>query len=173
MVSLRICPGIPGKLRNRLRGSVKPIRRGIVASLAFTLSTLLTFLGCLFAAEVALGRRVTRRDPEPQRGRGKSAPEGEPLLPPIACAPTALPDAPAGRGVEFFAQPQGECPVLGGRSPIRRAPGLANGFSRCVHFPRCRHRHAASRCSQISVQEWLKLNQSPGSSSHHRRHRAS
>ncbi len=173
MARLRMGPGIPGKIRKRLKGSFKPLRRGISSSLAFALFALVGFLGCLFAAEVALGRRVTRRDAELERHRGKPGPEGEELLPSPFARLSAPSNAPAGRDVGFFGQSHGQCPVPGGRASDRRAPGLANGFSRCIHFPPCRHTHAASRFSTVSVQDWLKLNQPPGFRSNHRRLRDS
>jgi hypothetical protein len=171
MVRLRISPGVPGKLRQRLKGSVKPLRRGITSSLIFAFEALVTFLGCLFAAEVALGRKVTSREPEPERRHARLGPEGEELEPSPLASLSAPLNTAAGCGVGFFGQSQAQCPITGGRASRPRTLKPANGFSRCVYFPPCPHRHAASRISNYSVQDWLNLNHPRGFQSNPRRHR--
>jgi hypothetical protein len=146
------------------RLKIRRLRSRITTGVDYAISSTVSLLGCLFAAEVAIGRRITRRDPEPALRREADAEHHEtPLLPALA----EQSDFPlhTGRRVEIFGRPSGSCPVIGGRAPARHGRKCLTGRARCIHFPRCKYRRAASRCSKVSVQDWLKLHQPPSSRS--------
>jgi hypothetical protein len=160
----------PGRLTAVLqRLKIRRLRSRIANGVDCAISSTVSLLGCLFAAEVAVGLRITRRDPNPVRRHGQSASGRETLL---LSAPAEQPDPPslyAARCVEIFGQPAGLCPDNGARPSARTRRQRVTGRSRCVRFPRCKHRHAASRCSTVSVQDWLKLHQpAPFRSRRHR-----
>lgn len=153
------------------RLKIRRLSSRIATGVDYAISSTVSLLGCLFAAEVAVGRRITRRDPEPGRHREQSVSYHQTLL---LSAPVEQPNPLAlysARCVEFFGRADASCPVNGGRTSARRARQRIIGRSRCVHLPSCKYRHAASRSSKVSVQDWLKLHQP--SPFHSRRHRGS
>jgi hypothetical protein len=162
----------PGRLAGILqRLKIRRLRSRIATGVDYAISSTVSLLGCLFAAEVAVGRRITQRDPEPALHREADAAHQEtPLLPALAEQPDSS-SVYAARCVEIFGRAAGSCPVTGGRAPARHGRKRLTGRARCIHFPRCKYRCAASRCSKVSVQDWLKLHQPPSSRS--RRHRDS
>jgi hypothetical protein len=132
-------------------------------------TTALILLRCLFAAEVAVGRRITRRDPEPPRRREDPGIRREKFLQSPAFGLPASLNTPAGRGVDIFGQSAGQCPVNGARTAGGRAQRRGRGYFRCIYSPSCRNSDAPPRFSNISLEDWLKLlNQPP-----QRRHRRS
>jgi hypothetical protein len=153
------------------RLKIRRLRSRIATGVDYAISSTVSLLGCLFAAEVVVGRRITRRNPEPMRRREADAEHHEtPFLPALAERPDPS-SLYAARRVEIFGRPVGSCPITGGRAPARHGRKRLTGRARCIHFPRCKYRRAASRCSKVSVQDWLNLHQPPSSRS--RRHRDS
>jgi hypothetical protein len=151
------------------RLKIRRLRSRIVTGVDYAISSTVSLLGCLFAAEVAVGRRITRRDPAPVRHREEPASHHETLL---VSEPDDRPAAASlysVRCVEFFGPFAGACPVNGGRNLAPPGRKRITGRARCIHFPRCKYRHTASRSGNVSVQDWLKLQQpSPFRSRRHR-----
>jgi hypothetical protein len=171
MASLQNRPGTVAKVLERLK--IKRFRRRIATSVDLALSSTLSLLGCLFAAEVAVGRRITKRDSEPPRRREDPAIRREIfLMSPSAGAAASIKTFVVPR-VGFFVRARSRCPDNGVRTPTRPVRRPACGRSRCVHFPRCKDGHAASRRSHLPVQDWLKLNEPLFFLPLHRRHRPS
>lgn len=157
MVSLQSRPGLIAAVPKRLKKQFKRLRAPIATSLDYAISSVLSFLGCLFAAEVAVGRRVTRRDPGLERRRQDPVARREQFLQsPAALLLPALDLMSAASRVEFFGQPPVKCPVNGDRAPAHRPGKRAYGHFRCIHFPRCKHRDAGSRLSHGTIQKPLK-----------------
>lgn len=150
---------------------MRRLRSRIATGVDYAISSTVTLLGCLFTAEVAVGRRITKRDSEPLPRREDPATHRDTLL---LSAPVEQPDSSslyAARRVEIFGRPAGSCPINGGRLSARPGRQRITGRARCVRFPRCQYHRASSRSSKVSVQDWLKLHQSPSSRS--RRHQDS
>ncbi len=134
---------VVAELPARLNHQFKRFRNHMATILDYAIYWATGLFCCLFAAEVAVGRKLTKRDPLPVRYR----PE-----------PASLNTA-AGRGVEIFGPASGPCPDNGARAVGRRSRKRGYGYFRCIHFPACKQRHAVSRISNVSVQAWLKSNQ--------------
>jgi hypothetical protein len=148
-------PGsVAATILERLKIQLKRLGNHIDLCLDVMFTTTVILLGCLFAAEVALGRRVTQRDPEPRRRRDETGSRREQFLQ----SPASL-NTPAGRGVEIFGRSAGKCPDNGGQTADGRTKRRSRGYFRCIHSPSCKNSRALSRFSSFSVQDWLKLNQ--------------
>ena len=153
-------PGsIAAELLPRLNHQFKRFRNHIATGFDYLIYWAVNLFCCLFAAEVAVGRKLTKRDPLPVRYRPEPAARREEF----PCQPPAGNPAPlntaAGRGVEIFGPSSGPCPDNGAHAAGHRARKRAYGYFRCIHFPGCKHRRMPSRISNVSVQDWLKHNQ--------------
>jgi hypothetical protein len=167
-------PGrVAAELLARLNHQFKRLRNHIATGFDYLIYWATSLFCCLFAAEVAVGRKFTKRDPLPVRYRPEPATRREAFLrQPPAGHPAPLNTA-AGRGVEIFGPGSGSCPDTGARAAGHRARKRAYGYFRCIHFPACKQRRKLSRISNVSVQEWLKLNQPSNSQPPQRRPRGS
>ena len=153
------------------RLKMKRLRGRIATGVDYAISSTVSLLSCLFAAEVAVGRRVTRRDPETLRRQESPAAHHETTVLSTPVEQLEESSGYAARCVEFFGRPAGSCPVNGGRLSSGRGRKSVIGRARSIRFPGCKYRRAASRFSKVTVQNWLKLHQPPASRS--RRHRPS
>ena len=157
----------------RLNHQFKRLRNYIATGFDYVIYWASSLFCCLFAAEVAVGRKLTKRDPLPVRYRpGPATRREEFLRQPPAVHPASLNTA-AGRGVEIFGHFSGPCPETGAHAAGQRTRRRGFGYSRCIYSPSCKNRRKPSRISNVSVQDWLKLNQPSSFQLPQRRPRAS
>jgi hypothetical protein len=168
MASRKDRPDIVAVILERLNILFERLFTGLFFGVGLTISWATSLLACLFAAEVAIGRKITKRDPEPKRRPDPQIRRTEFLHSSLAGHSIPLNTAP-GRGVEIFGHFSGPCPDTGSHAAGHRTRKRGFGYSRCVYSPSCKNRRKPSRISNVSVQDWLKLNPS----SHFRRPRAS
>jgi len=174
MASRKDRPGsVAAELLARLNHQFKRLRNYIATGFDYVIYWAASLFCCLFAAEVAVGRKLTKRDPLPVRYRPEPATRREEFLRSPLAGHSAPLNTAAGRGVEIFGHFSGPCPVTGSHAAGHRTRKRGFGYSRCIYSPSCKNRRQPTRISNVSVQDWLKLNQPSNSQPPQRRPRAS
>jgi hypothetical protein len=167
-------PGsVAAELLARLNHQFKRFRNHIATILDYMIYWVASLFCCLFAAEVAVGLKLTKRDPLPVRYRPEPATRREEFLHSPPAGHLAPLNTAAGRGVEIFGHFSGPCPDTGAHAAGHRTRKRGFGYFRCIYSPSCKNRRKPSRISNVSVQDWLKLNQPSSSQPPQRRPRAS
>lgn len=135
-----------GAFAGHLKPALRWLGERLADAVAFVIVRVFDLLACLFAAEVALGRRVAGSDADLEHLRSQRRSGFHKSLPTSASPVNPLSTA-VGRGVTIPGLNPGHCHVSGMQTPRRLDASRTLGFSRCVHFPPCRQLPATSRFS--------------------------